>query len=367
MPEPEHWRAEILVATTWECNLRCTYCFVQESGLSKGDVRMSPGTAVRLVDALDEGLPHVETICLHLYGGEPLTNLPAMEAMVHRALEKGPARFSFSITTNGTILSPQVIDLLQAGKFRVVLSIDGPAEVHDRCRRTHAGAPTHERVMQFLHTLRAQTDCWLRGSSVVRSGWRLSEATEYLNTLPIDVIKAQAVRGAAGSPLALSSVEKEAYLEDLQAIGHQVITDLEAGHLPRDDRFSSRALQLLKGVPREFFCGAGNTGFGITPSGDVLPCILLDASLHRLGHIEDAPQTWIKAGRQWRASRSRRPECKECDELFLCGGGCPAMLSVCAEDECDFTRKECQVARSIFAHFHTDQDALLTMAGITWE
>ena len=42
--------------------------------------------------------------------------------------------------------------------------------------------------------------------------------------------------------------------------------------MPRDDRYSSRVLQLLKGDRRDAFCGAGDTIFGITPSGDVLPC-----------------------------------------------------------------------------------------------
>ncbi|MBN1812500.1 MAG: radical SAM protein [Anaerolineae bacterium] len=365
MPEPEYWQAEILIATTWDCNLRCTYCFVQENELAEVTAHMTPELATRVVDALDEGLSHVKTICLHLYGGEPLTNLPAMEAMVNRAQEKAPGRFTFAITTNGTVLSQKVIDLLNAGRFEIILSIDGPAEIHDACRRTRAGDPTHERVMQFLSTVRSRTKSWVRGSSVIRSGWSLAQAVEYLNTLPIHTIKAQAVRAANGSPLALSSAERRAYMEDLEAIGQQVIADMAARRMPKDDRFSSRVLQLFKGAPREFFCAAGKTTFGITPSGDVLSCVLLDAKAHRLGHIDDDPETWIEAGKEWRASRVRRPECAECDEVFLCGGGCPAMLSVCATTECEVTRKECQIARSIFEHFQGDDDAILMLAGIT--
>jgi hypothetical protein len=122
---------------------------VRESDLSAQMARMSPEMAAHVVDALDEGLPHVETISLHLYGGEPLTNLPALEAMVRRAHEKRPARaerarrFSFAITTNGTILSPEILALLDEGAFNVVLSIDGPAHVHDACRRVKALVRDH--------------------------------------------------------------------------------------------------------------------------------------------------------------------------------------------------------------------------------
>jgi hypothetical protein len=43
------------------------------------------------------------------------------------------------------------------------------------------------------------------------------------------------------------------------------------------------------------------------------------------------------------------------------------MLSVCAATECAVTRKECQIARSIFEHFQEDDDTILMLAGITWD
>ncbi len=326
---------------------------------------MSPELAVRVIDALDEGLTHVESICVHLYGGEPLINLPAIEAMLNRSREKEPSRFSFAVTTNGTCLSQGVVDLLDAGKFQVVLSIDGPAEIHDECRRTAEGAPTHATVMHFLRALRSRTSCGVRGSAVVRSGWSLSQATEYLRSLPVDVIKAQAVRGAAGTPYALCESEKQTYLMDLETVGRQVIAELEEGQMPKDDRYTSRVLQLLKGDRREAFCGAGHTTFGITPSGDVLPCVLMDPEGCLLGHVNDDPETWVQAGRRWRESRPLRTECEACSFFHLCGGGCPALMPVCGVDECEITRKNCEVAIVIYEHFRSTPEALLALAGIT--
>jgi hypothetical protein len=49
---------------------------------------MSPEMGARVVDALDEGLGDVRTITIHLYGGESFTNLPAVQAIVNRALQK---------------------------------------------------------------------------------------------------------------------------------------------------------------------------------------------------------------------------------------------------------------------------------------
>ena len=365
LPEPPHYLAEVLIATTWECNLRCAYCFVRRNELSADSQRMSPDLAVQVVDALDAGLAHVEAICLHLYGGEPLTNLPALEALVKRAGEKRPGRFRFAITTNGAGASPAALDLLEAGHFQIVLSIDGPAVIHDECRRTIGGAPTHASVMHFLQDVRSKTHCWVRGSSVVRSGWRLAQADAYLRTLPVNAIKAQAVRLPAGAPYTLSEAEKQAYLDDLEAAGRQVIAELEAGRPPLDDRFSSRVLQLLKGTERRSFCGAGDTAFGITPDGTVLPCVLIDPATARLGHIADEPTVWLEAGRRWLANRRTGARCKKCPALPLCGGGCPAMMPVCGDDECDLVRKNCEVAVAIYEHFRANPIALLPLAGIT--
>jgi uncharacterized protein len=325
---------------------------------------MTPDTASRLVDALNEGLQNVESICIHFYGGEPLINMPAIRTMVQKVSAKPEGRFIFAITTNGTILNDSVIELLREGSFYTIVSIDGPKEIHDKCRRDHSGFPSHEKVMRFLHKVRESTNCHVRGSSVVRSGWSLVQAEEYLNSLGVDAIKAQAIRVAENSPLALKPSEFQNYLNHLQTIGDSIINDLENGQRPRDDRFSSRIFQLMTGTERKLYCQAGIRNFGIDPSGTVLSCILLDPKEATLGHIDDDPSIWVLAGKQWVDASIRESKCDDCSALPLCGGGCPAMTPVCGESECIITRANCDVARAIYSHFRDKQEVLLGLAGI---
>jgi uncharacterized protein len=355
--------AEVLVSTTWDCNLRCSYCFLKEKTHHPDHARMSAQTARRLVDVLDRTMLHVESVCIHLYGGEPLTNLPALRAMVERAEKTGRGRFTFAITTNGTILSDEVFALLDRGNFQVIVSIDGPARVHDTCRRNVLDQPTHHLVIKFLEMLRTRTRCWVRGSAVVRSGWRLKNAVRYLRGLPVDVIKAQAVRVPDGAPFALSDTEKDEYLSDLEAVGNEIIDELENGQRPRDDRFSNRVLQILTGKSRGRFCGAGETTFGFLPDGTVTPCVLLDAAEHALGHIEDHKAGWLGAGRTWRKRGGQSGQCRGCSALSLCGGGCPAILPICGANECQIIRKNCEIARHIYSHFSDRPEMLLPLAG----
>lgn len=356
---------EILVSPSWACNLRCKYCFIDKNKVTKTEEKMSVEMAEQVIDALDEGLSDVKVICVHLYGGEPFLNLEAAEAMIKRAHQKQPGRFTFSATTNGTVLSDRVIDILNEGKFSLVLSIDGPAEIHDECRKKVNGSPSHADVMRFLEAVRTRTSCHVCGSSVVRSGWGLLKAYDYLSSLPIDAIKAQGVRLPDGAPYALSLEEKEVYKKDLETIGQRVIKDLEENRVPLDRRFAPRVIQLLHGVKREIFCGAGLYNFGITPSGVVLPCLLLEESQYVLGHINDDPSIWRNAGKEWKATPLRE-SCKSCKHVDVCGGGCPAMLSVCSEDECEMSSKSCDVVMSIYEHFKrtNNLEALLGFLGI---
>ncbi len=329
---------------------------------------MSPVLARQVLDRLDQALAHFEHIDIHLYGGEPLTNLPALEALVDRALQYPPGRFTFSITTNGTVLDQRVFDLLEAGRFEVILSIDGPAPVHDAYRRTRDGSPTHARVLEFLGAVRKHTRCRVQGSSVVRSGWGLVEAIPYLRSLGVDSFKAQAVRAPEGADYGLSQADMQTYLDDLEIVGRHVIEDIAARRPLKDNRFTTPVLHQLLGTRRESFCGAGKYSFGITPSGEVLPCILVDAATNRLGDIRDPAHAWVEAGRDWWETRTTlRDECSDCRSHDLCGGGCPAILAVCAEDQCVFTRKEVDVARDIYAHFANDIDPLIDLTGISLE
>jgi uncharacterized protein len=326
---------------------------------------MTPTTAVRIVDAADQIMAPGSSALIHLYGGEPLTNLPAMAAMVDRAKNKPPGRFGFGITTNGTIDSDDVIELLGAGDFDISLSIDGPPEIHDACRRTPDGLPTHEKVIGFLAKVRERTRCTIRGSSVVRSGWRLADASRYLRELGVDSFKAQVVRVPPGSRFDLRPDDRQHYLEDLEKAAVGVINELRGHKIPADGRFTTRVMQLLAGVQdRLSFCDVGVGTFGVVPTGHVVPCVLIYPAEEILGHIDDDPATWLEAGLRWTQSRRLRNECRSCDNLALCGGGCPAIMPVCGRGECDFIRHECDLAKQLFAEFAERPEALLALVGI---
>jgi uncharacterized protein len=358
-------RVEIMVNASQKCNLTCRYCFVGAGKFDYGKKyrkMLQPKTARLLVESLPERLPWAKHFCIHFYGGEPLLNLDAIEEAVDAALPKGKL-FSFAVTTNGTVSSSKALSVLKKGRFNVILSIDGPAQIHDKLRRTKKDRPTHKKVLTFLEKAKAQ-NLFVRGSSVIRNGWSLQEATKYLKTLPVDAIKAQAVRLPINNPLALDEKQRKKYFEELENVATQTVEQIRENKYPKDDRFSNRVLQILSRKRRGSFCGAGKWTFGMASDGTMLPCVLLAGKEDTvLGNISDNGE-WVKEGLKWSFDHRPRTSCQECWALPLCGGGCPSMLSVCGDDECELVRKNCELALGIYGSFLDSREDLLVLAGI---
>lgn len=153
----------VLLKVASRCNLDCSYCYVFHMGDEGWRVqpkRMSEETqnliGMRLRELRDaQGRPF--SVVLH--GGEPLllgaTGLGALLSMLRRALG---TECGISIQTNGVLLDKDVLDLCAEQRVGISVSLDGPAEIHDRFRIDRAGRPSHTRVVAGIEALRAHPD-----------------------------------------------------------------------------------------------------------------------------------------------------------------------------------------------------------------
>lgn len=135
------------------CNIACDYCYLAERDTKRFMSDDVVRAAIR--NACDSGLLGRE---LHVvwHAGEPLV---APAAFYERAFgimaeEVGTATaVHHSIQTNAMLIDEGWCDLFRRHGVHVGVSVDGPAEVHDRHRKTRDGKPTHARVMQGIERL----------------------------------------------------------------------------------------------------------------------------------------------------------------------------------------------------------------------
>jgi len=147
----EEERKQLVLNVTDDCNFRCSYCVYggnHQQYRTHSPKSMSWEVA-RL--AIDEFLAHsrcADSRVISFYGGEPLLNLPLIRRCVAYAEQNCADReVGFSMTTNASLLRGETSEFLAAKTFMIVVSLDGPSEIHDRHRRTKGDQPTWERVL----------------------------------------------------------------------------------------------------------------------------------------------------------------------------------------------------------------------------
>jgi len=76
------------------------------------------------------------------FGGETLLNVSVMRSTVEYAKRRSAElnkKVEFSLTTNGTLLTEEIIEFLSEHRVGVTVSMDGDKELNDRQRIFHDG------------------------------------------------------------------------------------------------------------------------------------------------------------------------------------------------------------------------------------
>jgi uncharacterized protein len=318
------------------CNLNCGYCYyVKKKGLypKAESFRMSDDTLEEYVAQHINASPE-RVIRFSWHGGEPtLLGLDYFRNVV--ALQRKhqpPNRLIVNgIQTNGTLLDEDWCRFFARESFGVGLSLDGPADMHDKYRVTKDQKPTHENVMHGYKLLRKQrvhTDilCVVNAYNVksplqVYHFFKQINA-DYVSFLPM--VDPQLDSESKVSPL---TVPSEAWGTFLCTIFDEWI-DKDIGRIK---------VQLFEEATRIAFnqehslcifkptCGDVPV---VEHNGDFYACDHFVDAKHRLGNIKDTPLIKLLESPAQRAFGKAKLEtlprqCRECEVKPMCNGACP--------------------------------------------
>lgn len=149
--------SKLCLQVTQNCNLRCDYCVFSGSytGRVHNNKRMSWDIAKKAIDylAAHSGKSR-EEVWIGFYGGEPLLEMELIKKCVtysNKVLQN--KKIIYNITTNGTLLTPDVIEFLISNHFIITISIDGPEKIHDINRRQINGNGSFRIIMKNLQNI----------------------------------------------------------------------------------------------------------------------------------------------------------------------------------------------------------------------
>jgi uncharacterized protein len=154
------WRGRLqllVVQPTPFCNLDCSYCYLPDRDNRKVMASSTLETLARKVFAAHLPAPQLSVVW---HAGEPLvvsiTWFGEAFASIARHCPPG-INVTYHFQTNGVLIDDRWCDFIQAHPVRIGVSIDGPAWLHDRHRKTRNGDGTHARVMKGIERLKAHS------------------------------------------------------------------------------------------------------------------------------------------------------------------------------------------------------------------
>ena len=133
---------QLTLQVTQGCNLKCEYCAYSGNHFNREHTNksMSFETAKRSIDYFISHARDSSHFAISFYGGEPLLEFELIKKCVAYADSRAEGRkVSYNFTTNGTLLTEEKYEFLVQHSFALLISLDGPQEVHDR-HRVFAGS-----------------------------------------------------------------------------------------------------------------------------------------------------------------------------------------------------------------------------------
>ncbi len=160
----------ITLGITEQCNFRCKYCVY--SGIfeyqRKHSLKNMPlSIAKKSVEyLLDHSQKQTRPRVVSFYGGEPLLRWNLIHSIIQEYGSQNNT-LQYSITTNGSLLNRENIEFLIENNVTLIVSLDGPKEIHDRNRVFgESGKGTFDIIWRNMQIIRELSEEYYRNSLI---------------------------------------------------------------------------------------------------------------------------------------------------------------------------------------------------------
>ncbi len=359
------------------CNLNCRYCFYLEKETLYPDKKIWAMPDEILESFIKQYIESqdVPVVSFAWQGGEPtLLGIEFFRKAVDlQTRYAGGKKIENCFQSNGILLDDAWGEFLSENNFLVGLSIDGPAEFHNRFRVYKGGQPTFEKVMQgravlVKHSVEFNTlTCVQKHNSEfpLEIYSFLKEISQgFMQFIPI-VERRTHAGGEGGLTLISSEHPDEASVTDWSVNPLQYGKFLSAifDEWVRND-VSKYYIQSFDVALEAWFQGSSSLcvfqetcgqAMAIEHNGDLYSCDHYVYPRNKLGNIADTPLSELVNSDQQKAFGNRKkealpPYCIKCPFLFACRGECPKHRFVKSPDGDPGLNYLCKGYKHFFSH-----------------
>ena len=351
------------------CNMQCGYCYYLNTKRSEGmnQLRMTDELLERFIRQYIEASPGPD-ISFVWHGGEPaLAGLDFYRLVVElqkKYLPEGWACWN-NLQTNGIMLNDEWCTFLADARFDVGLSIDGTQWIHDQYRKDLGGGGTYKAAAEAAQRLRARGVrpdllCTVNSSSAkepLAVYWALRNLnTGWIQFIPI-------VRRDGEGHVTADSVTGDEYGAFLRAVFDEWSLN-DIGRL--DVQLFAETARIRAGGEASLCWMAPTCGRAliVEVDGGVYSCDHYAAPEYRIGdiyasHLGELADSLAQRRFGENKRNSLPGQCRSCQWLSLCNGGCPKDRFALAEDNEPGLNYLCDGLRMFFSHAQPVLDEII--------
>ena len=312
------------------CNLNCSYCFASQGKYHGDRALMSFEVGKQAFDFLIANSGTRRNLEVDFFGGEPSLNFDVVKQLVEyaRSIEgKYNKNFRFTYTTNGMILTDEMMEFINKEMHNVVLSLDGRREVNDHFRRDYTGKGSYDTIVPNFKRLvesRNNQGYYVRGT-YTHNNVDFTNDIIHMADLGFTELSMEPVVCPPGDPYALTDEDLPGLFEQYEILAKEMIKRKKEG---RPFTFYHYMLDLKHGpciYKRITGCGSGTEYMAVTPWGELYPCHqFVGDEKYSLGNIWDGVKNTAIQDEFRGCNSYSRPECRDCWAKLYCSGGCAA-------------------------------------------
>jgi len=323
----------VVMNVTNQCNLSCSYCYEYgEDRISTPDGKtkfMSEETARSTVDFLLNQSPGRRMVHLTFFGGETLLNFKVVKSTIEYARNKAAdigKDVDFSMTTNATMLTSEIISFLAENNVGVTVSIDGPKESNDQFRVFHNGKGSYDVIAPKIKELVKVHRSRPIGARVTLTAQVVDVKKIFRHLTEEMGFDEVGFAPVTTSPVRLYAIGNSGLDKVLEQFTELAKEYLEYALSNKHHGFSNvndTLQELHQGVSKAYPCGAGLGLLGVSPSGDIGLCHrFVDSPAGKLGHIDTGIDRQAQAEHLTRGHINTKYDCHTCWARPVCSGGC---------------------------------------------
>lgn len=306
----------LTIAPTMDCNLDCRYCFEERNRDS-----MTADVADKVVEFVRKRVDTLALVRVCWYGGEPLFaagRLFDLSRRIRAVCDDGNCRYTATMISNGYLLDRAMAERLKEQQVTdVQLTLDGPREVHDARRPLADGSGSWDVILDNIGQVVGLLRVNVRINVDQKNTDRVAELLETLehrglrDKLAVYFGKLEASTSVCQN-IAEDCLDNRAFsLAEIELFQQALGRGFAIGKLPR---------------PSPAFCGAVKTSsFLVDPRGRLYKCWNEVGTPERsLGPIDQKIDILHPELYPWLTSSPfKKKQCRRCNILPLCMGGCP--------------------------------------------